>query len=303
MQADLGGSVGDAGVAASYTYAARYLYSDVVVVNDNFLRLSPCEDAYQTPLSSAVKTDPVARLIQYKDQLGNPTHRLRLTSPHTKLIILAVGSVRIKSAPETPEDVALDALQYDEFVEEYLLPSPMVHPDRLMDAARAAAGGADSLLNAVESVVGWVHSNIRYIPGSTSVATTAEQSLEMGWGVCQDMAHISLGMLRALGIPSRYCSGLLSTAVGETHAWLEFLHPQLGWLPSDPTRGMYIASDAALVKFAVGRDYNQASPVEGSFVSTGHGGLDVAVAQVVQSPEPMSFEDALSLLESANGGC
>ena len=299
MQADLGGSVENGTAALSYTYGARYVYTDTVILNDNFLRISACADAYQTPLTSAVITVPATRPVQYRDRLGNPTHRVRLTSPHTDLTILGVGAVRLSSPPSAIEEVGLSALQYDANAEEFLLPTPMVHPDMVADAAREIAGGCAGLLEIADTVVGWVHENIAYIQGSTTVATTAEQVLETRQGVCQDMTHLAMGMLRALGVPVRYVSGLMSGQVGETHAWLEFLHPTQGWLPSDPTRGQFIARGADLVKFAVGRDYTQASPVEGSFVSKGAGWLDVVVAQVTPSAESVSFDDAMSLIENA----
>ena len=282
-----------------YTYGARYLYTDTVILNDNFLRVSAGADAFQTPLSSAVVTVPATRPVQYRDRLGNPTHRVRLTSPHTELTILAVGSVHLSKPPSAIEEAAVNALQYDASAEEFLLPTPMVHPDMVVDAAKDIARGRAGLLETVERVVGWVHANITYIRGSTTVATTAEQVLETRQGVCQDMTHLAMGMLRALDIPTRYVSGLMSGQVGETHAWLEFLHPAHGWLPSDPTRGQFIAADADLVKFAVGRDYTQASPVEGSFVSKGAGWLDVVVAQVTPSAQSVSFDGAMDLIASA----
>lgn len=299
MQADLGSPVGDAGAPVSYTYGARYVYTDAVILNDNFLRISACADAYQTPVTSAVITVPAARPVEYRDRLGNPTHRVRLTSPHTQLTILAVGSVRLSSPPSAVEEVPMASLQYDISAEEFLLPTPMVHPEMVEGVAKEIAHGRAGLLEAVDSVVGWVHENIEYIQGSTTVATTAEQVLQTRQGVCQDMTHLAMGMLRALGIPARYVSGLMSGQVGETHAWLEFLHPAQGWLPSDPTRGQFIARGADLVKFAVGRDYTQASPVEGSFVSKGTGWLDVVVAQVTHSADGVSFDDAMNLIENA----
>ena len=297
MQADLGGSVGDAGALIAYTYGARYTYTDTVILNDNFLRVSACADAYQTPVTSAVITVPAARPVRYRDRLGNPTHRVRLTSPHRELVILSVGSARLSRPPGALDDARLDSIEYDASADEFLSPTPMVAPERVADAARAIAGG--SLLETVAGVVRWVYENITYIRGSTTVATTAEQVLETRQGVCQDMTHLAMGMLRSLGVPVRYVSGLMSGQVGETHAWLEFLHPAHGWLPSDPTRGQPVVRGADLVKFAVGRDYTQASPVEGSFVSKGTGWLDVVVAQVTPSAESVSFDDAMSLIENA----
>ncbi len=299
MQADLGSSVNGAGTHVSYTYGARYIYTDTVILNDNFLRVSACADAFQTPVASAVITVPATRPVQYKDRLGNPTHRVRLTSPHRELTILAVGSVRLSNPPSAVEEIALDELRYDAVAEEFLFPTPMVDPDKVSDAARTISDGCRGLLEAVDRVIGWVYENVTYIRGSTTVATTAEQVLHTREGVCQDMTHLAMGMLRALGVPVRYVSGLMSGQVGETHAWLEFLHPRFGWLPSDPTRGLFIVRGTDLVKFAVGRDYTQASPIEGSFVSKGTGWLDVVVAQVTASSERVSFEDAMNLIENA----
>ena len=299
MQANLGSSVSYAGLQVSYTYGARYAYTDTVILNDNFLRLSACVDAFQTPMSSSVITVPAARPVQYMDRQGNPTHRVRLTAPHTELTILAVGNVRLISPPWAIEEVAMDSLAYDVGADEFLWPTPMTDPESVADTAHDIAGGCGGLLEVVDSIVSWVYANITYIRGSTTVATTAEQVLQTRQGVCQDMTHLAMGMLRALGIPTRYVSGLMSGQVGETHAWLEFLHPTLGWLPSDPTRGQTIARGMDLVKFAAGRDYTQASPVEGSFVSKGTGWLDVVVAQVTPSLETLSFDDAMSLIENA----
>ena len=217
MQADLGSAVSDAGAFVGYTYGARYVYTDTVILNDNFLRVSACEDAYQTPLTSAVITVPATRPVQYKDRMGNPTHRVRLSSPHRDLTILAVGSVRLDSPPSALEEVALANLRYDASADEFLSSTPMVHPNMVADMARQIIGGnagdpvgnGAGLLETVDGIVSWVYENITYIRGSTTVATTAEQVLGTRQGVCQDMTHLAMGMLRALGIPARYVSGLM----------------------------------------------------------------------------------------------
>lgn len=302
MQADMGGTLRDSAAVASYAYAARYYYSEVVVQNDNFLRLSACADSYQTPVRTELMTTPSSRPACFQDAYGNPTHRVRITSPHQELVILAVGAVRIARPAASPLEVALRLLDYDLSVAEFLTPSPLVDPESLTDAAREIQGDADGLLESVARVVDWVYLNIQYVPATTTVATTASQVMAAGVGVCQDMAHLALGLLKALGIPARYVSGLLATQVGETHAWVEYLHPQLGWLPADPTRGQPLVWGADLVKFAVGRDYTQAAPVEGSFVSRGSGWLAGVQAQVLLEGEGLSFDDALSLIDNTYSG-
>ena len=296
MQADLGDSLNGSGIVASYTYAARYRYSDTVVQNDNFLRLSAYQDECQTPVSFSVMTAPQTRPAGFTDSFGNFTHRVRLTAPHQEFTILAIGTVMLAQPQPASVDVAIQSLGYDPLAQRFLSPSPLVAPDLLTDEARSIAGGAASLMESVDRVATWVHLNIEYEPGFTNVGTTADQVMASGKGVCQDMAHLSLGLLRALGIPARYVSGLLATQAGDTHAWVEFLHPQLGWVPCDPTRGKTVVTDADLVKFAVGRDYSQASPVEGSFTCKGSGWLEAVMAQVLFDRESVSFDDAEELI-------
>ena len=302
MQADMGGALRDGAAVASYAYAARYHYTDVVVQNDNFLRLSAYADAYQRPVNTALMTTPASRPAQFRDAYGNPTHRVRVTAPHREFTILAIGEVRIARPPVAPPEMALHGLDYDLAVAEFLTPTPLVDPESLISTAREIQGDAEGLMESVSRVVDWVYRNIQYVPSRTTVATTASQVLAAGEGVCQDMAHLALGLLKALGIPTRYVSGLLATQVGETHAWVEFLHPELGWLPADPTRGQSLVWGGDLIKFAVGRDYTQAAPVEGSFVSRGSGWLAGVQAQVQLEGAGLSFEDAQSLIDNRSTG-
>ena len=299
MQTDLGGSLSEtgSGIVAAYGYAARYVYSEVVVQNDNFLQLTAAADAYQTPVTTSVLTRPTSGTVSFQNVFGNSVHRSRVTVPHQELTILSIGVVRFEAPRAFPSELALAPVYNDPSLEEFLTATPLVHPELLADRAREIVGPAPGLLEAVEGITGWVYQNIQYVKQSTTVSTTAEEVLRTGVGVCQDMAHLAMGMLKALGIPSRYVCGLLTTEVGETHAWLEFWHPLQGWIPSDPTRGHSVARYGDLLKFSVGRDYTEAAPVAGSFVSRGSGRLDIAAAQVQIGRDSITFDDALGLIE------
>ncbi len=300
MQTDLGGSLSEtgSGIVAAYGYAARYVYSEVVVQNDNFLQLTAATDTYQTPITTSVLTRPASGTVSFQNAFGNSVHRSRVTAPHQELTILSIGVVRFEAPRAFPSELALAPVYNDPSLEEFLTATPLVHPELLADRAREIVGPAPGLLEAVEGITGWVYQNIQYVKQSTTVSTTAEEVLRTGVGVCQDMAHLAMGMLKALSIPSRYVCGLLTTEVGETHAWLEFWHPLQGWIPSDPTRGHSVARYGDLLKFSVGRDYTEAAPVAGSFVSRGAGRLDAAVAQVQIGRDSVTFDDALSLIET-----
>ncbi len=301
MQAELGGPLARDMIPVHFAYVARYGYSDVVVQNDNFLRLSPYADWYQTPADGCcdVSTFPAGHRITYPDRLGNVVTRVRVTFPHQELIIAATGLVCLNERVPVVDDAPLATLSYGLDAQEFLTASQLVDPENVRMIAQDATGDAKTLLEAVANVVHWVHGNIRYERGNTSVNTAASDVLESRSGVCQDMTHLGMAMLRAHGIPARYVSGLLTRQPGETHAWLEFLHPAHGWLPADPTRGITELNGTDYLKFAVGRDYSEVPPVSGSFVSKGEGWLNFTTAQVFFDRQTVTADDALALLDSS----
>ena len=298
MQTELGDPLAVATIPVHYAYVARYSYSDTVVQSDNFFRVSAFADQYQTPGPCNVSTFPSGRQIQYPDRLGNIVHRVRITAPHQELIIAATGSVGLNHHAVDAPDVPLSGIAYGLDAREFLSASPLADPTGVADAARNARAGAETLLGTVQNVVQWIYANVRYERGHTSVNTTAADVLVSMHGVCQDEAHLCLAMLRSLGVPARYVSGLLTRQPGETHAWVEFLHPSLGWLPADPTRGVVIDIGVDYLKFGIGRDYSDVPPVSGSFISRGDGHLDFTTAEVFFDRDSVSVDDALNLLHS-----
>ncbi len=298
MQADLGSPVTGESIPVHYAYVARHQYTDVVVRNDNFLRLSAFTDRYQTAGACYIGSSPIGSMIGYLDRLGNQIHRIRITEPHEQLILTAVGEVHLSTDAPSVADIPLKSVTYGLEADEYLTPSPLVNPSSVLTAATIAGNHADTLLDTVGNVNEWVYRQVRYQRGATSVFTTAADVLESLVGVCQDKTHLALGMMRALGIPARYVSGLLTRQPGETHAWLEFLHPDCGWLAADPTRGVVIDTATDYLKFAVGRDYSEVPPVTGSFVSRGDGHLDFATSEVYFDRESISLVDAFMLMGS-----
>ena len=60
---------------------------------------------------------------------------------------------------------------------------------------------------AVTAAANWVHSELDYVPGTTGVHSSGLDAHREGKGVCQDFAHLTLILLRSMGIPGRYVSG------------------------------------------------------------------------------------------------
>lgn len=139
---------------------------------------------------------------------------------------------------------------------------------RIRHAADAIAAEGLAGLALADRVDGWVHQAIRYQAGVTTVATTAEEALQGGAGVCQDYAHVMLAICRTLGLPARYVSGHL-LGEGGTHAWVEVLLPAADGSGDaeahalDPTHGR--PGSVRYVTVAVGRDYRDVAPTSGSY--------------------------------------
>jgi transglutaminase-like putative cysteine protease len=153
---------------------------------------------------------------------------------------------------------------------------------RLLDFAgtflrkRSAAGVLEFAQAVAAAVV--------YRPGATHVQTTAAEALALGQGVCQDHGHVFIAGCRAAGIPARYVSGYYyRPGLGPdtaSHAWADALVGD-GWVSIDITHG-YFASDA-LVRLAIGRDYDTACPVRG--VRVGGGAEEMEVTVVMQAED------------------
>jgi transglutaminase-like putative cysteine protease len=106
--------------------------------------------------------------------------------------------------------------------------------------------------------------------------------LEQKAGVCQDFAHVMLGMCRALKIPARYVSGYIYNGPSGTlagaqasHAWCEVYLPDLGWRALDPTNNQQ--ADERYVKVAAGRDYADVAPIKGQYRGTPQKTMNVTV--------------------------
>jgi transglutaminase-like putative cysteine protease len=142
---------------------------------------------------------------------------------------------------------------------------------RLVDRSAEIESLADDLLRrcGTDEELAWecmrrVYRRMRYLPGSTGVATPAGDALAGRVGVCQDFAQVMLAILRTAGLPARYVSGHLE-GEGQMHAWVEAFYAPPGaaatWHALDPTHDR--AALDGYVTIAVGRDYADVSPISG----------------------------------------
>ena len=107
-----------------------------------------------------------------------------------------------------------------------------------------------------------VQARMTYLPGVTSVRTTAAEAFAAGQGVCQDFAHVYLALARKAGLAARYVNGL-PEGEGASHAWCEVWLDGI-WTGIDPTRGRWTGED--YLRFSVGRDFGDCPMERGVFL-------------------------------------
>ena len=257
----------------SFTYAERIseAYTE--------LRVRPLTGGGQQCTSFRIVTDPPGiRVRTYRDRLGNHVQHLEVLEDHDRISITAISEV---STAAVLSDSAAASSPLER--RDYLAPTEYApFAGGLLELA-AAAEGEGTETERANGVMRAMRSLLVYERGATDVMTRADAALVLGRGVCQDFAHVMLAACRRAGIPSRYVSGYLydpqdDTEV-ETHAWVDVLDSQRGWVSIDPTHDR--EQTEAYVRVAVGRDYADVPPTRGVFKGAPEETLQVAVRMAV----------------------
>ncbi|HNP55815.1 MAG TPA: transglutaminase family protein [Gordonia sp. (in: high G+C Gram-positive bacteria)] len=268
-------------------HSTGFTYSAPVMTSFNEARITPRNDSRQTSVVDHVDTTPGARQFTFTDYWGTKVTVFDLHTPHDRLEVVGTAVVETENEARSEEAASVDwvQLRHGSVVDEYdemLQPTVYTphHPELVEFAAAAAAGLTPAA--AAEAVVTGVYDALTYEAGTTEVHSTAIEAWRQRKGVCQDYAHISLVMLRSLGIPARYVSGYLhphndagigETVEGESHAWIEVWTG--GWWGIDPTNNKFI--DDHHVSVGTGRDYADLPPIKGIYTGSGESELDVSV--------------------------
>jgi transglutaminase-like putative cysteine protease len=266
-------------------HTTGYAYQSAVTASYNEARLTPQSDARQNVILNRVETIPATRSYRFTDYWGTAVTAFDLHAPHTDLTVTSSSVVETEK-PEPPEtDVDWKDLESEAVIDrfdEYLR-----HTERTPDSKRLRPlykrfAKIEEPNDAVVAVAKWVRDELDYLPGTTSVHASGLDALHAGKGVCQDFVHLSLMLLRGMGIPARYVSGYLhpkknavvgDTVDGRSHAWLQAWTGS--WWNYDPTNDSEI--NEQYVSVGVGRDYADVAPLKGIYSGEGATDLDVVV--------------------------
>ena len=265
-------------------HSTGYAYKSPVTASFNEARLTPRSDSRQNVILNRIETAPATRSYRYVDYWGTAVTSFDLYAPHTELEVTS-SSVVETDRGEKPKKVSWEDLNSEAVIDRYdemLSATEYVPASRRIQAVGRRIAKYNEPADAVLAAAQWAHSELEYVPGTTGVHSSGLDAHREGKGVCQDYAHLTLILLRGMGIPARYVSGYLhpnrEAAVGETidgqsHAWIQAWTG--GWWNYDPTNDSDI--NEQYISVGVGRDYADVSPLKGIYSGEGSTDLDVVV--------------------------
>lgn len=276
-------------------HSTEFVYDRPVCESYNEVRLRPIHDYGQSCISFRLATQPASRGASYKDGYGNWVHQFNVLPSHRHLHVDAESVVLLHEVPQPQRGgmtlCDLDAARRELAEENYDWVAPSAYVPllpALSEICTAAEQECDGTVTSFSQCASdFVHRSFTYMKGATHVHSSAADSLALRAGVCQDFAHILIGVLRLRGLPARYVSGYLvpgSAANPEarqeeviggqaSHAWMEALLPGSGWIGFDPTLGKPVGFRH--IRVAYGRDYGDVPPVRGIY--KGHAGQRLSV--------------------------
>ncbi len=280
------------------THRTVYEYSEAVTVSHHAARLLPMSSETQRVSGSSLNIFPQAAVRkESRDYFGNAVCSFAIQEIHRRFEVVARSDVTVNVAttpvltlspaweevvgsfrdPVSPSDV----VPY-----EFCMESPHIRllPEYAEYARKSFPPGTPLLVGA-RDIMRRIHADFRYDSVATTVATPIEEVWEHRGGVCQDFAHVAIACLRSFGLPARYVSGYLRThpapgrarlvGADASHAWFSVFCLVNGWVDFDPTNAI-IPSDEHIT-VAVGRDFNDVSPLSGILTGGGEHKVRVSV--------------------------
>jgi len=269
------------GIIYQIEHETVFNYSDEIAESVMEVRVYPKQDTYQRCLSFQLRINPHVATHQYLDYLGNVIHHFNIPDLVKELVVLSRAVVEV-FPNQIDEDLAVKTnwgslsqvcTNPSDEIWDMVQPSHFVLPTDLLKQLilELELKKLENPFATVTNINKKLNSYFAYEQNSTKVDSPIDDALTLKAGVCQDFTHVMLAVLRELKIPARYVSGYVyprldsadRSSDGATHAWVEVLFPEFGWVGFDPTNGT-LAGERH-IRVAVGRDYKDVPPTRGLY--------------------------------------
>jgi len=239
--------------------------------------------ADEESLAVLVDGEPASSVTEIGDPYGARIHIIQAEAGRLSLSYRA----RIEAAGQNgPTGADGPSAAYERQV--YLRPSRYCPSDHLIGFAAAQFGTGQHVGARVAAITRWIRQRIGYVPGSSTVHDSAEDTLLTGMGTCRDFAHLGIALCRATGIPARfvavYAPGLSPM---DFHAVFEAFQDGR-WNVYDATG---LAPRSSLVRIITGRD-----AADAAFAATISGSADLEAIDVSATVEGNLPTDDSSLI-------
>ncbi len=229
----------------------------VEIIQSFFPKFTPNQRilALQTSPKSEINTS----VIKY--EWNNPTFNEMPFSLYSKV------KVENNFVPVNKK-IKFPIINLDPDLTQYTLPQINIDSNNrdIIEKANELVSGEDDLYVAVFNIANYVEQNIKYsLDTSTSdVSQKASWVIKNKEGVCDELSSLFIAMVRSLGIPARYISGVAYTNWNDLndfgpHAWAEVYFPGYGWVPFDVTYGEFGFIDSSHIKLKESLDSNEPS--------------------------------------------
>ncbi|MDE2385282.1 MAG: transglutaminase family protein [Alphaproteobacteria bacterium] len=240
-------------------HITHYAYDTALDYSIQRLLLTPHSFASQSVKSWQVSAPGMAQAMQYRDAFGNKVHLITSNPGSGAYDIVAEGVVEVRDVAGVVQGLSVpvpDAV--------FLRQTAATLPSEPMEALLQGFGSAArAALPFLHELMAATHGAIAYETGTTHAHTTGAEAFAQGRGVCQDHAHVFIGLARKAGVPARYVTGYLvaDDVSPAAHAWAEALVPDLGWVGFDAAN-LKCPTDH-YVRVACGLDAAGTAPVRG----------------------------------------
>lgn len=279
-------------------HVTTYRYAQPVTFGPHRLMIRP-RDSFDMHLAdTGLVITPAARLRWMHDVYGNPVAIASFEGQADTLEIVSELYVeRFGSAlprTEVEPSVAMSGVVYspgERIVLQPYLDLAAADPNGVLDTwidnfrAKLGEGSGHLLRDLAHEIYTSLSYAVRYDEGTQHPADT----IGMMAGSCRDYAWLFIELSRRLGFAARFVTGYIHDRAGDgvqisgaglTHAWAEVFIPGDGWVEFDPTNDL--VADRQLLRVAVARVPEDASPVAGSFIGPAGAFLGLSVGVSIE---------------------